>query len=57
MLMLKKLMNPNFEPIRSIGLMAMIRPKVQNFKYGHDGALSIRNSALNQAQLIISVLV
>jgi hypothetical protein len=54
MLVLKKPMNSNFEPLRSIGFNGHDPAKVQKFKYRHDGALSIRNFALNQAQLIIS---
>jgi hypothetical protein len=47
-------MDPNFEPLRSIGFNDHDPAKVPKFKYRHDGALSIRNFALNQAQLIIS---
>jgi hypothetical protein len=54
MLMLKKPMDPNFEPLRSIGFNGLDPAKVPKFKYRHDGALSIRNFALNLAQLIIS---
>jgi hypothetical protein len=54
MLMLKKSMNPNFRPLRSIGLNGHHPAKVQKFKYRHDCALSIKMFALNQAQLIIS---
>jgi hypothetical protein len=42
-------MHPNFEPLRSIGFNGHDPAKVQKFKYKHDGALSIRNFALNQA--------
>jgi hypothetical protein len=53
MLMLKP-MDPNFEPLRSIGFNGHDPAKVPEFKYRHDGAPSIRNFALNhQAQLII----
>jgi hypothetical protein len=54
MLLLKKPMDPNFEPLRSIGFNGDDPAKVSKFKFSHDGALSIRNFALNQAQLIIS---
>jgi hypothetical protein len=47
-------MDPNFEPLRSIGFNDHDPAKVPKFKYRHDCALSIRNFALNQAQLIIS---
>jgi hypothetical protein len=57
MLMLKKLMDPNFEPLRSMGSMAMIRPKSQNTSMRHDGAISIRNLVRNKAQLIISLFI
>jgi hypothetical protein len=52
MLMLKKPMDPYFEPLRSIGFNGHDPAKVP--KYRHDDALSIGNFALNQAQLIIS---
>jgi hypothetical protein len=42
---------PDFEPLRSIGFNDHDPAKVPKFKYRHDGALSIRNFALNQAQL------
>jgi hypothetical protein len=45
-------MDPNFEPLRSIGAMAMMWPKSQNSSLGHDGALSIRNFVRNEDQLI-----
>jgi hypothetical protein len=48
-------MDPNFQPLRSIGLMAMIRPKSPNSNIGMMMVgierASIRNFALNQAQL------
>jgi hypothetical protein len=50
----EKLMDPNFKPLRSIGFNDYDPAKVPKFKYRYDGALSIRNFALNQAQLIIS---
>jgi hypothetical protein len=50
----EKTHGPNFEPLRSIGFNDQDAAKVLKFKYRHDGALSIRNFALNQAQLIIS---
>jgi hypothetical protein len=53
MLKLKKTMDPNVEPIRSIGLKAMNRPKSQNSNTGHDGALSNRNFVPNEAQLML----
>jgi hypothetical protein len=49
MLMLKKPMNPNFEPLRLMGAMAMIRAESQNSNIG----MNI-NFARNQAQLIVS---
>jgi hypothetical protein len=49
MLVLKKPMDPMFEPLRSIGFNGHDPAKVQKFKYRHDGALSIRNFALKQA--------
>jgi hypothetical protein len=54
MRMLKKPMDLNFEPPCSIGFNGHDPAKAPKFKYRHDGALSIRNFALNQAQLIIS---
>jgi hypothetical protein len=54
MLMFKKPMDPNFEPLRSIGFNGHYPSIVPKFNHRHDGALSIRNIALNQAQLIIS---
>jgi hypothetical protein len=54
MLVLKKPMDPNFEPLSFIGFNGHDPAKVQKFKYRYDGALSIRNFALNKAQLLIS---
>jgi hypothetical protein len=45
--MLKKPMDPNFEPIRSIGFNGHHPSKVPKFKYRHDGTLSNRNFTLN----------
>jgi hypothetical protein len=57
MLMLKKPMDPNLEPLCSMGSMAMIRPESQSTSICHDGALSIRKLILNKAKLIISLFV
>jgi hypothetical protein len=54
MLVLKKPMDLNFEPLRSLVFNGHDPVKVKIFKYRHDGTLSIRNFALNQAQLLIS---
>jgi hypothetical protein len=55
MLMLKKPMDPNFEPLRSINFNGHDPAKGPKFKYWHnDGALSMKNFALNQAQLKVS---
>jgi hypothetical protein len=54
MLVLKKLMDSNFTFLFTPGFNDHDPAKVQKFKYRHDGALSIRNFALNQAQLLIS---
>jgi hypothetical protein len=54
MLVLKKPMDPNFKPLRSIDFNGHYPAKVRKFKYRHDGALSIRNFELKQAQLLIS---
>jgi hypothetical protein len=51
--MLKKPMNSNFEPLRSLGFNGHDPAKAPKFKYRHDGALLITNFALNQVQLII----
>jgi hypothetical protein len=42
----------NFEPLCSIGSMAMINSKSLNFNLGHDGdgALSVRNVMLGWAE-------
>jgi hypothetical protein len=54
MLIVKIPMDPNFEPLCSIGFNGYDPAKVPKFKYRHDIALSIRNFAQNLAQLIIS---
>jgi hypothetical protein len=54
MLVLKKPMDPNFEPLRFTGFNDHDPAKVQKIKYRHDGVLWIRNFTLNQAQLLIS---
>jgi hypothetical protein len=41
-LMVKKLKHPNFEPMSSIGPLAIIRPKSQISNVGHHGTLLIR---------------
>jgi hypothetical protein len=56
MLMLKKPMDPNFEPLSSIGFNGHDPAKAQKFKNMH-GALSIKNFALNQAQLFLISLI
>jgi hypothetical protein len=53
MLVLKKPLDTNFEPLCFINFNGHDPAKVKKFKYRHDGALSIRNFALNQAQLLI----
>jgi hypothetical protein len=55
MLMLKKLMDLNFEPSCSIGSMAMIRPKSQSTRISQGGDLFIRNLVLKKPQIIISL--
>jgi hypothetical protein len=59
MLMVKKPMDSNLEPLCSMGSMAMIRSQVPSPKIQvcYDGALSIRNLILNKVQLIISLFV
>jgi hypothetical protein len=48
MLMVKKPMVPNFESLRLIGLVAMIRSNSKKLNKVHDGALSIQNIVLNE---------
>jgi hypothetical protein len=50
----QSIMDPNSEPLPFIEFNGHDPAKVQKFKYWHDGALSIRSFALNQAQLLIS---